>query len=130
MNGDESVLHAGAPHGRPADSVTPQALGWLSLLAALPGLVSGVTLFLYYLSNFGIDSLFNALNARWLDYAWLAGLALSASACILGGALTHRARRRHSRATPARWAFWLGLAGLITPLGAVISLICWFTFWP
>ena len=130
MDVGDGVLRGVGPQGRPTDGVAIRSLGWLSLSAALPGLVCGILLFLYYLSNLGIDSLFNALQGRWFDLVTLAGLCLSAFSCIVGGALTLRGRRRHTRLASARWAFWLGLAGLLAPLTGVVMLVVTFIFLP
>jgi hypothetical protein len=127
MNEGEGIL---VSHGRPARRSASHGLAWLALVVALPGLISGVSLFLYYLSNFGIDSLFNALQGRWLDIAWFVGLALSGCSCILGGVLVVLARRRGERVLPALWAFWLGAAGLLVPMVGILALIVAFLFWP
>jgi hypothetical protein len=126
----DSVLRVDAPEDRQGAGVTVRSLAWLSLLAALPGLVSGILLFLYYLSNFGIDWLFNALQGRPLDRAMFVGLLLAAFACVLGGALTLRGRRKGELVPAARWAFFLGLAGLLAPLIGVAMLVVAFVFWP
>ena len=132
MSEGDSVLRVDAPQDRQGAGVAVRSLAWLSLLAALPGLVSGILLFLYYLSNFGIgiDWLFNALQGRPLDRAMFVGLLLTAFGCVLGGALTLRGRRKGELVPAARWAFFLGLAGLLAPLIGVTMLVVAFVFWP
>lgn len=127
MSEGDNIL---APRAPSVGGSTSVAFGWVALVMALPGLAGGISLFLYYLSNFGIDPLFNALHGRWLDIAWMIGLALSGCSCVLGGALVILARRRHERALPALWAFWIGAAGLLAPLAGVVALIVAFLFWP
>lgn len=131
MNEGDSALQVDASQGQQGTGNTVRALAWLSLLAALPGFVSGILLFLYYLSNLGIDWLFNALNGRPLDRAMFVGLVLAVFGCALGGAMTLLGKRKGEQVPAARWGFFLGLAGLLAPLtGVAVLLVAWFFFWP
>ncbi len=130
MGGDGGAARADSLGGRAVPGVAIGALGWLALSAGLFGLVSGSLLFLYYLSNFGIEPLFSALQGRLFDRLTLIGLGLSIVACLAGGALAFLAKRRGGRSAAARWALFLGLAGLLLPLAGVIMLVVWFLFWP